>query len=118
MGDIREEAFGKREKRRSGSGRGRRGVWEETKKEMPSRFDRAMRAKRRIFQEGRCNGGPHMRLSRRTGLVGVSLASGVGQLTTPNIVSCVIRYFMSPGNFFNEIFLMNEYTDSGIPTYF
>ena len=40
-------------------------------------LDRAARAVRQKFHGGRYSGGPHTRLSRRTELVGVPLASGL-----------------------------------------
>ena len=83
--DITEKAFGKREKRRLGSGKGRRGVREETKKEMPGSLYRAAWAVKQTFSEGRCSGGPHMRLSRRTRLIGVSLASGYLDYHAPSL---------------------------------
>ena len=45
---------------------------------------------KQTFSEGRCSGGPHMRLSRQTELVGVSLASAIAQHPVGLIPSKVV----------------------------
>jgi hypothetical protein len=86
VGDLREEAFGKR---LSGSGR--------HKERMPGSLDRAAWAVKQNISEGRCSGGPHTRLSRRTELVGVSLTSGRGDPFLSSYFSAARFTFGRPG---------------------